>query len=209
MAWKPDYVTATEFKSYARIGDTNDDTEIGFAITAASRAIDRACGRQFGKVDSAVIRYYTAYTHPVLLRNVVDIDDLYSVTGLEVDVDSDGDETYATALDAFTARPLNAAADGEPWTQIAVGPNATESMPTTADAVKVTGLFGWSAVPDPIKQATLLQASRFLARRNSPYGVAGSPENGSEVRLLAKVDPDVEVALADFKRSNGPRDWFA
>jgi len=209
MAWRPDYITSTELKNYVRIGDDQDDVEVGLAITAASRAIDRACGRQFGKVDSAVVRYYTAYTHPVLLRNVVDIDDLYSVTGLEVDVDSDGDETYATALDIFTVQPLNAAADGKPWSRIAVGPSATVSMPTTADAVRVSGLFGWSAVPGPIKQATLLQASRFLSRRNSPYGVAGSPENGSELRLLAKVDPDVEVALADFKRSDGPKDWFA
>lgn len=209
MAWKPDYVTDTELKSYVRIGDDQDDAEIAIAITAASRAIDRACGRQFGKVDTAVVRYYTPYYHGVLLRNVVDIDDLYSITGLEVDIDAAGDSSYGTALDAFTPRPLNAAADGRPWTQIAVGPNATVSMPLVTDCVRVSGLFGWTAVPGAVKQACLLQASRFFSRRNSPFGVAGSPENGSELRLLAKVDPDVEVALMDYKRTDGPQDWFA
>jgi hypothetical protein len=47
-----------------------------------------------------------------------------------------------------------------------------------------------------VEQATLLQASRFHARRFSPYGVAGSPELGSELRLLAKLDADVELALS-------------
>jgi hypothetical protein len=46
----------------------------------------------------------------------------------------------------------------------------------------------------------MLQASRFYARRDSPYGVAGSPDLGSEVRLLSKVDPDVAVSLADYVR---------
>ena len=40
------------------------------------------------------------------------------------------------------------------------------------------------------------EASRWFARRNSPYGIAGSPEMGSELRLLAKLDPDVAVMLA-------------
>jgi hypothetical protein len=64
--------------------------------------------------------------------------------------------------------------------------------------VKVTALWGWTAVPVAVKQATLLQASRFFSRRHSPYGVAGSPELGSEIRLLARVDPDVGVSLRDY-----------
>ena len=50
MAWQPDYVTTDELKTHLRIdlADTTDDDAIGIAITAASRAIDRSCGRQFG-----------------------------------------------------------------------------------------------------------------------------------------------------------------
>jgi hypothetical protein len=50
-------------------------------------------------------------------------------------------------------------------------------------------------VPPTIKLATQLQASRWLKRRDAPFGIAGSPELGSELRLLAKLDPDVEVLL--------------
>jgi hypothetical protein len=55
-------------------------------------------------------------------------------------------------------------------------------------------------VPSAVKLATRLQASRFMARRDSPYGVAGSPDAGSEIRLLSRVDPDVAVALRGFSR---------
>lgn len=54
-------------------------------------------------------------------------------------------------------------------------------------------------VPDSIKLACLLQASRFFIRREAPFGIAGSPEAGSELRLLAKVDPDVEVILGPYR----------
>jgi hypothetical protein len=64
----------------------------------------------------------------------------------------------------------------------------------------VTAVWGWTAVPTSVKQATLLQASRFHKRRHAPFGVAGSPEMGSEIRLLSRVDPDVSVALRDFNR---------
>ena len=50
------------------------------------------------------------------------------------------------------------------------------------------------------QEATLLQASRLAARRDSPFGVAGSPDAGSEMRLLARVDPDVAVALEPYRR---------
>lgn len=54
-------------------------------------------------------------------------------------------------------------------------------------------------IPAGVTQACLLQASRFFARRYSPFGIAGSPENGSELRLLSRVDPDVAVVLAPYR----------
>ena len=203
MAWAPDYVTTDELKEYIRVEDTVDDTVLALAIAAASRAVDRACHRQFGNVTGAVARIYTPRYDPLIRRIAVTVDDIYDDTGLAVAVDSDADGGFATAMTSFTLRPANAEADGWPWTQIATGPNSTVSMPLIRDGVRVTALFGWADVPDAIKQATLLQASRFAARRNSPYGIAGSPENGSELRLLAKVDPDVAVALEPYRRPKG------
>ena len=74
-----------------------------------------------------------------------------------------------------------------------------------ARELAITGLWGWPAVPTSVKVATLLQASRFAIRRDSPYGIAGSPSEGSELRLLAAVDPDVKVAIGKKYR----REWWA
>lgn len=197
MAWAPDYVSASDLKSYVRIGDTDDDVQIGLAISAASRAVDRATHRQFGVTASAEDRYYTAFYDEVRLQWVVPIDDVQTSTGLTVAAGVLGSEVTITD---YRKVPVNAAAEGKPWTELIVG-SASATQPTDLEfGVKVHATFGWTAVPSAVKQATLLQASRFLTRRNSPYGIAGSPEVGSELRLLAKLDPDVEVALRDYRR---------
>jgi hypothetical protein len=208
MAWAPDYCTAAELKTHLRITDTDDDTPLGISITAASRAVDHACNRQFGQTSPAAARYYTyegarQYTvhSTVGYRETLEIDDLMSTSGLVVKGDYDDDGTYETTLTAPTAKnlyPWNAAANGKPWTHLVL--NASDSFPTLPRAIEITALWGWSAVPSIVKQATLVQAARFFSRRNAAFGIAGSPEMGSEVRLLARLDPDVAVMLGSVRR---------
>lgn len=203
MSWAPDYCTSAELKSYTRIDDNVDDAQIALAVSAASRAVDQYTNRQFGLVAAPEARYYTAFYHRVLCRWVVDIDDLMTVTGLEVNADRQDDGTYEDAIDEYALRPVNAAPTGMPWTRIVVHPTST-NLPSGRDAaVEVTARFGWTDVPVPVKQATLIQANRILERRNSPYGIAGSPDTGSELRLLAKVDADVAVILGPHVRQWG------
>lgn len=202
MAWAPDYCTTTELKSYLRVTDAADDAELGLAITAASRAVDHACNRQFGLSDPAVARYYTWGGFSPDGRGMLEIDDLMTVTDLVVKVDRDDDGTFEETLTIntdFRLFPWNAAAESLPWTYVVLG-DAVESFPLTMRAIEITAKWGWSAVPTLVKQATLLQAARFFVRRNSPYGVAGAPELGNEMRLLARLDPDVAVMLQTLKR---------
>jgi hypothetical protein len=196
MAWAPNYCTSDELKAFMRIADVADDVQVGLAIAAASRAVDRTTRRQFGTATGA--RIYTPRLDGELCRTVVDTDDLVTVSAVAADTAGDGG--FVDNITVFTLRPPNSALDGFPFTQVASGKTSTVPMPLVPDSVRVTGTFGWAAVPDAVKEATLLQASRLLARREAPFGVAGSPEVGSEVRLLAKVDPDVEVALGRYVR---------
>ena len=200
MTWSPDYISRDELAAFVRIDDALDDAQIELAITAASRAIDQACHRQFGKADLPVERYYTAELDPATNRMAVQIDDLMVSAGLTVHADIDEDETYGAEVTSYTLRPRNAPADGEPWTELVVGRGASVGFPAGADAVRVTAEFGWSAVPGAIREACALQASRLLSRRDAPFGVAGSPTAGSEMRLLAKIDPDVDVILRPYRR---------
>jgi hypothetical protein len=203
MTWAPSYVTPEELAAFVRIGDTDDDEQLELAIGGASRAIDDACRRQFGQDAAPVARHYAA--RYVNGRWVADTDDLMTTEGLVVEVDTVGDGTYAATVTGYVLSPRNAPADGEPWTRVTI-PASSGVRPHCAaeDGVRVTARFGWSAVPAPVRQACLLQASRVLARRDSPYGVAGSPEAGTELRLLAKVDPDVAVLLRALRRR-----WWA
>lgn len=203
MAWHPDYLDAEELKSALVIADEVDDVEIGVAITAASRAIDHFTGRQFGKDDEGAIRYYPA--RALGASGAVEIDDLMDTTGLVVKVDENNDGSFALTLgiddvagQGFRLYPLNAAADGRPWTEIRGLGGRT--FPQRPRAVEVTAAFGWAAVPALVKQAALIQAARFFKRKDAPFGVAGSPDTGSEMRLLARLDPDVEMLLATVRR---------
>lgn len=182
MAWAPDYVSVEQFAAYMRVADDGDAAVHAWAITAASRAIDQACNRQFGLVSAPEARYYPAERWAG--RWVVNVDDLMTSVGLSV-----------TGVDSPTPGPRNAPSIGRPWTRLVL-----PTMPADLDEVEVTAQWGWTAIPAAVEQACLLQASRFVMRRDSPFGVAGSPETGSELRLLARIDPDVEVTLRAYRR---------
>ncbi|KOX13339.1 hypothetical protein ADK67_44215 [Saccharothrix sp. NRRL B-16348] len=196
MAWKPDYVTVLDLADYRRVEDNVDNIEMQYAIAAASRAVERFCNRQFG--SAAQTRYYTAGWDPALCKWVVDTDDIPTTTGLTVTYDSLNDGTYADAVTVYTLGPLNAVADGKPWNKIVIGATSPVTVSARVDAIKVVGTFGWTSVPTTIMQATLLQASRFLMRREAAFGIAG--EGDASVRLLDRVDPDVAQMLRPYRK---------
>lgn len=192
MTWEPDYVTSAELKAELRIGDTDDDTQMARWVTTASRAVDNFCNRQFGKVAAPEARTYrTARWDRHICAYILTVDDFYTTTGLVV-TNASGD---VVDPDDYELMPDNALLKGRVYERILVH---------SFGKFTVTAPWGWAATPVPVKNASLLQGIRFASRRDSPYGVAGSPSDGSEMRLLAKVDPDVEVMLAKYRR-----DWWA
>jgi hypothetical protein len=191
MAWRPAYATKTELIAYLGGGtySAGEQTSLDLACESASRVVDRFCGRQFGLLSAATARLYTARWDADLSCHVAIIDDLMTSTGLVIT--SDG-----TTITDYTLYPLNAAGDGRPWTELLFG----ESVSTVLGELSVTAKFGWTTVPDTIHNATMLQAERLYKRKDAPFGIAGSPDMGSEQRLLSKVDPDVAVMLRDYRR---------
>jgi hypothetical protein len=188
MPWAPNYALAEDLADYERADVDDEGDRLDSALSASSRTIDRFTRRQFGAVEALEARRY-----PVRYRSgcwVVDIDDLQDVTGLLVD--------GVTAV-APDLRPYNAVLNGMAWTRLVL-----DTEPA-ADTVLIVAPWGWSAFPETIVEATLLQASRVFKRRDAPFGVAGSPDSGSEMRLLAKLDPDVEVMCRKYRRTAVPR----
>jgi hypothetical protein len=196
VTWAPDYLTAADAKAYLRVDDAVDDAQIATAITGASRAIDRACGRQFGALAATEDRVYQAEydRHATPAGWIVQVDDVATATGMVVKVGT-------TVVTQYSREPLNAVTKGGVWTSIRFSEDA-EAQPDDEPSrlVTVTAQWGWASVPSAITHACKIQTSRFLARRDSPFGIAGSPADGSELRLLARVDPDVAVLVRPYRR---------
>lgn len=195
MVWKPDYATEDEAKSWVRVPVTDvlDDAELAVIVTTASRAIDDHCNRQFGKTAGAETRLYTAWFDDERWCWCVDVDDFQTAVGLVVTVGG-------VVTTAYTKEPVNAPAEGMPWTMLTFDAHTAAVVPTGADyEVSVTANpFGWTAVPRQVTLAARLQISRFNIRRDSPYGLAQTGD--SPLRLLSKLDPDVAVALRGLQR---------
>jgi hypothetical protein len=115
------------------------------------------------------------------------------------DLDSVYDLTWA-ATD-YQSEPLNGKVDGLtgwPITGIRAVDNYDFDAYTGHASVKITGVWGWSAVPSPVKQATIIQASRIFKRLDSPLGVLSSPDLGF-IRVGTRLDPDVQMLLNPYR----------
>lgn len=215
MTWRPDYCTVAELKAMLLpIGQTTSDydTQMQIAVSAASQAIEKAANRQFGQVASAIARSYTFDGMVIEGRSAISIDDVMDTTNFAV---AYGVHAPVLGTD-FRLWPYNAAADGKPYTHLLLG-TTTARFPYTSGDITVTAKWGWNAVPAAVHLAALIQAGRFFVRKDSLYGIAGSPDTGSETRLLAKLDPDVALNIGSVRRwwgavgtsaFNGPR-WDA
>jgi hypothetical protein len=196
MAITNGYATLAQVKAGLRITDSVDDTLLEMAVESASRAIDSYCNRVFYSTGTAVIRYYSPQD-----SYLCDIDDLVSLTSLF----TNSDETQSSYNIQWTSEdrqlePLNGLADGQPtpFTRIrAIGDYTFQTLNGEA-SVKVTGVFGYSAVPIAITQATVIQASRIYKRLDSPLGII-SGELGT-MRVGTRLDPDVAQLVDGFRK---------
>jgi hypothetical protein len=195
VAWKPDYISATDVAAYLHVDDTIDNAEFGIWATAASRAIDKRTNRQFGQLAAPAARTYrrTPFYDRTSGLWTLEIDDVQDSTGMLVN------GTAYTSSGAVLL-PDNAPANGVPWQRIGFVNWPYPSYPGQPQTNVITARFGWSAIPSQVIAAAKLQCSRWNARRDSPYGVAGSADNGSEMRLLARLDPDVATTLLGLSR---------
>lgn len=203
MAITNGYATLAELREH--MGDTGTVLTAAVAeraIEAASRAIDRHCGRWFYQEAATSTRVYrpddpyVAWVH-----------DISTTTGLVIRTDTAGDYTWATSwattdydLEPTDADVVGAGTTVQPycwWRIVAVG---TRLFPRHdyRRTLQVTARFGWSAVPDDVQLACLLKAAALYERRNSVQGVAGFADFG--VVRIGRTDPDVMALLGPYRK---------
>ena len=200
MALGDAYATLDEFKSYARVTDTVDDTEIQRVINSASRAVERFCGRQFNKVTEASARQFDATT-----RHTAWVDDFHTTEGLVIKIDTGDNGTYETTVSSsdYVLRPLNGRSvegiEGWPFHRIELdGSGRYFPVPAKRPQLEITAQWGWSAVPDPVKHATLIKSAQVFGRRSSPHGQAVIGTGDFVFRISRQADPDVAELLAPY-----------
>lgn len=193
------YATAAQIKAALRITDSVDDTLITMAGSAASDLIDGYCSRTF-TTSGTTTRYFAPSDNYVLYT-----DDL---AGTAITVQSSTganavfDVTWAST--DYQLEPLNGVTSGQtvPFNRIRAIDNYLWPMASGEATVKITGTFGFPAVPITVTQAAVLQAARIFTRLLSPLGVAGFGDLGV-VRISRALDPDVAQLVEPYRRMTG------
>ena len=175
------------------MSDTVDDALLELAINAASRDIDQATERQF--FSTTATRIYTPQD-----SYITKIDDLTSLTSLKVSTGADGVFDLTFLPTDYQLEPLNGFVGGMtvPFDQIRAVGDYTYPISGGEATVQVTGVFGFTAVPVAIEQATVLLASRIFKRNDSPGGVMGFGDIG--VIRVSRIDPDIDRLIMPYKK---------
>lgn len=187
MAVTNGYCTLADVKAALRIADTVDDALIENSINAASRMIDQYCNRYFYSTGAGEVRYFKA-----LDAFNCWIDDCQSISQVKTAQSNPITYNQIWASTDFQTIPANTYANGayQPITGLIAVYNYFFPTWQESNLVQVTGTWGWPSVPDPIKFATIIQASRLFKRLESPLGVAGVSDIGI-IRVGSSVDGDV------------------
>ena len=189
------YTSQALVKAYLGIpsSTSSENTAIDNAIAAADAEIDQITGRTFVVPSGATAKTFIPYDDYTLY-----ISDVAQLTGLVVKEDTSLNGTYDTTLTITTDYVVDGnnapyrvvkRVDGDTW------PRDRYGRPT----VEVTAFYGYGmAVPDQIKQCSLVIAARLYQRRSSPLGFqAGSVDVGF-VRI-SRTDPEVIALLRGLK----------
>ncbi|MBF8255137.1 MAG: phage gp6-like head-tail connector protein [Anaerolineales bacterium] len=160
MAVDDAYATAAEYRAATTKTDATDDASILSQLKGVSRYWDYRCNRFFTQDAAVVVRTFDGKGECELWLPA----DIATATGLIVKADLDGDYSFAdeTALvldTDFWLGPSDADKGPEPrpWEILEVHPNSAQlsAWPCQQKALQVTAKFGWPAVPQAIKDATI------------------------------------------------------
>jgi len=197
------YATRNQVKAALRIGtaDTIDDDLIDNCVGAASRLIDGYCNRRFWQTGTAEARIYQAED-----SFYCSIDDVAG-TAITLKTSSQADGTFDVTwkVSDYQLEPLNGNLDGLTWSYDKIRAVGDYLFPTVnanygeQALVQVTAIFGWPSVPEPVTQATIIQASRIFKRYDAPLGVAGFGDLGA-IRVSRYLDPDMAQLVEPYRR---------
>jgi hypothetical protein len=200
------YATPATMKDYTKIADSIDDAAIDRVLNAASRRVDTYCQRRFWVDDGQTgTRIYKPVNCGLMW-----IDDLSTSTGFTVETDDNDDGTYETTWSSadYELRPPSAPSlfpEARPYTQIAAVESRRFPTATKRHSLRLTGKWGWPAVPDTVTEATLMLALRLMVRPGAPFAIATAgigdvtPMRLTSGGANSTGDPDADKLLLPYR----------
>jgi len=189
------YCSLDEIKDELDIEGDEKDNILVRLLVGVKEFIDDLCKRKFDTVNET--RYFDG------ANSLLFIDDLVSIAGTSdgIFLDGDGDGTFDTTAmtvnEDYILYPLNKT----PKTMALLSSNSDYGgfAGGVKRGVKIVAMWGYSsAVPEPIKRASIIQVCRWYKRKDSAFGViAGSPEMG-EITLYQGLDADIKLVLQSY-----------
>jgi hypothetical protein len=178
-------------KAALRISDNTDDALLENAIEGASRRIDGYCDRFFYQ-KNATAQFFTRYEYKL------DVTDFVSITTLKTDDNGDGIYENTWTASEYYFEPTNTSITGIPYRRIVAVNGATFPIFTdpTTPPIQINATWGWSSIPDDVREACVLLAMRGFARYNAALGIVGFADMAITVRA---VDPDVRDMLNPYR----------
>lgn len=189
--------TLAEFKSAAGLSDTVDDVKLEPIIEAASRLIERHCGRRFYADTTATARVFAP-----LHNGLAIVDDFHTTADLVIKTDPDLTGSFGTtwAVADYQLEPLNGLRRGVSWPYDGIRAIGAYLFPTSLQraTVQVTAKWGWATVPTDVKVAALIQSEALFKAYDAPLGVAGIGDMGV-MRMREALHPSAVTLLEEYR----------
>ena len=207
-----DYITVAQVKADipdSPLFDSTDstyDNVLSGMITAASRLIDREVGgwpNYFYPSTADATRYFDGNGD-----NELNIDPMVSLTSVAVSETGGRSSTNYTdwTLDTdYYVWPYNYDKVSQPIQALVIDNDAGSKgvFDLYRKAVKVVGVFGYSATPpDDIAQACKIQTVRWFMRAKQAYQDGGASPALGEMIYVTELDPDVKTILRPYQLGN-------
>lgn len=177
-----------EAREFAGIDDSLSDSAVTLALAAASRRVQAHCGRTFDTTATPSTRLFDVRWS----RQQFDLPagaEIASAVGLIVATDENDDGTAETtwAATRYVLSPLDGIGpDGQsgwPVTSLTAVDGCWPASASGRPLLSITARWGWLAVPDPVRLATLFLGRELLPSITLGYGgfTGGEIPRGSPV----------------------------
>lgn len=175
--------------------DTEQDAIIAATITRASRAIMRDCQREF----KTTVPDGTAREFEYAGNGFLDLSPFDLRTLTTVEVDSDTDTPTTLGVDQFRLYPFPTPEGVYTALRLDVfWRGAFNRWPVRR--VRVTGNWGWDAVPEDVEQACIICCAIWLRRDVSAFSTTFNVDLGALERPEA-VPSAARALLAPYRRA--------